>query len=217
MNARSVPNSAGLRLGLSLTAILLIGSARAEEITITVTGTLNGGRDMFGIFAMPGNIMDAGTPYTLTFTFDDSKGQALKGGPCTGTGIFGTGQNSPGTAVLTINGKSYEFGRKPDAVSRIWRALPSSCSDCELGFLVKEGPESLMSGVNIKVSANRGQKALTGERDWRSDVSLSNFEARNTYNAFAIRRPGNYSAQTMSYLSVSTVTVTRAKTGKTVR
>jgi hypothetical protein len=163
---------------------------------------------MFGIFAMPKNILPKGTPYDLVFTFDDAKGQAIRGGPCSdeGTGIVGTRQNSPGIAVLTINEKTYEFGHKPDARSRTWRALASSCSNNEIGIQVQEGPEQFTTGVNIKIRANRG-KQLTKDRDWRGDITLSDFDAWNGENSVLVRRPGNYGAETMSYLSVSTVTV----------
>jgi hypothetical protein len=63
-----------------------------------------------------------------------------------------------------------------------------------------------VSGITIKVSANRG-KALTGEKDWRGAVTLSDFDARNGDNAFVIRNPGNYMAESMSYLTVTNVAV----------
>ena len=180
---------------------------------MTVTGVVNGGRDMFAVFGMPKNIIPKDTPYTLAVTFDDAKGHAIQGGPCAenGTGIVGSGPNSPAIAMLTINGKSFEFGHRPDARSRAWRSIPSSCSDSELGISVQEGREPLMTGVNIKITANRG-KALTGNRDWKSDLSVTDFDAKNGDNAFFIRHPGNYGAETMSYLSVSTVTVAKGKT-----
>jgi hypothetical protein len=212
MNARSVSKSAGLRLGIALTSIFFSAlPALKAETTITITGTVNGGRDMFGIFAMPGNVIPKGTPYTLVFTFNEAKGLPFGGGPCStsGSGTVGNGPNSPAVAVLTINGKSYEFGHRPDARSRTWRSIGSSCSNSEIGISVQEGREPLMTGVNIKITSKPG-KALTGNKDWRSDIDLSDFDASNGDNAFVIRRPGNFGQETMSYLSVDKVTVKRS-------
>jgi len=210
VNAIRVSNRAGRTLGMALTAILLVGCrpARGGDITITVTGTVNGGRDYFGIFGL-GRTVPQGTPYKLVFTFDDTKGLPMNLGRCpsSGSGITGAGPMSPGTAVLTINGKSFEFGRKPDARSKTWRSVATVCSSSEIGIAVEEGPAAMPSGVSIKVRPNQGQKPLTQNGNWQSGVSLSNFDARNVDNAFAIRRPWNYSAETMSYLSVDTVTI----------
>ena len=211
MNATRVSIGAGLRLGMILTLMVLMvmcfRPANGSEVVITVKGEINGGRDDFGTFGM-GRTMPMGTPYTLVFRFDDTKGKAIPGAcPNSGSRIVGIGQSSPGTALLTINGKSYEFGRRPDARSRAWRSIATVCSDSEIGMAVEEGHYSLASGVNIKIVPNPGQRSLTQDRDWRGSLSVSKFYARNGDNAFAINRPGNYGAQTMSYLSVSSVTV----------
>jgi hypothetical protein len=90
-----------------------LGNFAFPAIIITVTGTVNGARDDFRIFGTESGVPQ-GTPYTLVFRFDDTKGQPMPA-PCpgSGSGITGGGQLSPGSAVLTINGKSYEFGRCP--------------------------------------------------------------------------------------------------------
>jgi len=211
MNTIRVPISAGLKLGLVLTAILMMmmffRPATGPEVVVTVTGILYGGRDDFGIFGM-GRVMPKGTPYTLIFTFDDTKGKPMPARcPGSGSGIVGSGQFSPATAVLTINDKSYGFGNKPDARSKTWRHTPSVCSESEIGIAVEEGPSSLASGVNIRIGPNRGDGPLTQDGDWRDALSLSRFNARSGENAFAIRRPWNYSAETMSYFSVDSITI----------
>jgi len=209
MNATRVSRSAGMRLGMVLTAMLLMvmcfRPASGSDVVITVKGTLNGGRDNYGIFGM-GKNMPKGTPYTLVFTFDEAKGRPMPAAcPNSGSRIVGIGQGSPGTAVITINGKSFEFGHKPDARSRAWRSIVTVCSESEIGMAVEEGHYSLATGVNIRINPNLGSRSLTQDRDWRSPVALSNFHARNDDNAFAIRR--NYYGETMSYLSVDSVTV----------
>jgi len=215
MNATRVSSRAGRRSGLTLIAMLLWGCtpAPASEITLIVTGTLNGGNDYLGIFGM-GRIMPAGTPYTLVYTFDDSKGQATQPG-CSGSGIGGAHQNSPGIAVLTIAGKSYTFGRRPDAISKAWRLTASGCSTSEIGMEIGEGQFPLFSNVSIRI-APQGAQSLTQNSDWRSALSVSNVYARNTYNSFMIWRPGNNMISTQSYLSVSSVTVSGPKAARPI-
>src|ERR1700735_5015323 len=102
MNATSVSIRAGLRLGMILAAVIPMVScfrpAEGPEVVITVTGTVNGVRDDFRIFSATRSV-PKGTPYTLVFTFDDTKGQPMPG-PCllSGSGITGGGQLSPAIA-----------------------------------------------------------------------------------------------------------------------
>jgi hypothetical protein len=213
MNTTRVSISAARKLGKLLTAMLLLLTAcmpnQGAETTITVTGTLNGGHDYLGIFGLGPN-MHAGTPYTLVFTIDDTKGGEMRQAcPLAGTGISGFGQNNPVTGILTINGKSYEFGRRPDVRSKAWRNVASVCSDSEIGIRITEGRFPLEMGVSIRISPNMGTRSLTQEKDWRKPISLTNVYARNTYNEFGITRQGNNMGGTQSYLSVSSVTVGR--------
>lgn len=215
MNATRVSNRAGRRLGMTITAILalMLGlrPIEAAEITATVTGTLNGGGDMLGVFGLRRG-MPKGTPYVIVFTFDDTKGMPMKG-RCPGglTGIVGGGKTSPGKAVLTINGKSYEFGNRPDARSQMWRSIETPCSHSSFGMSVQEGHWSQPSGVNVLITPDYGGKSLTQDKNWRDPISLSNFMAKNGDNAIFVRQPGNYAAETISYLSVDIVTVKGGK------
>ena len=212
MNARSVSIPAVRRPGKLLTAAFLLvmafRPAKGADVIITVTGTLAGGNDYLGVFGM-GRTMPAGTPYTLVFTIDDSVGGAMYPGTCpTGfSGISGARENSPVTAILTIAGKSYEFGRRPDAKSSTWRYIATGCSQSEIAINITEGRAPLEMGISIRINPNQGAKSLTQDGDWRKALSLSSFYARNTFNSFAIRRPGNNMGGTQSYLSVSTLTV----------
>lgn len=210
-NARSVSISAARKLGYLLigTFLLLVmfRPAKGAQITITVTGTLNGGRDQLGIFG--GGVMPAGTPYTLVYTFDDSKGQPMKPG-CTGSGITGGNEASPGTAVLTIREKSYTFGTGKQPFSKAWRTTQSPCSGSEIAMDIAQGQFPSFSSVSIRV-APQGSKSLTQDTDWRAPVSVTGVYARNTYNLFSIMKPGNNVASTMSYLSVTSITISSSK------
>jgi len=198
-----------------LTAALLfvaLRPAKGAEVVITVTGKLNGGNDYLGIFGM-GTAMPAGTPYTLVYTFDDSKGRGIHPGNCPdgGSGIVGARQASPATAVLTINGKSYLFGRRPDARSSTWRAVATGCSESGIAIDIVEGQSPLESKVGTRLVPVQGMRSLTQDSDWKSPVSLSKFYAQNTFNGFVITRPNQYSGATQGYFSVSMVTISGPK------
>ena len=82
-------------------------------------------------------------PFTVVYTFDDTKGAQtpLAGCKGTATGTEGYGPNSPGTAVLTIGTKSYTFGLQKNAHSAIWREIASTCSDSQIDIEVHEGKD----------------------------------------------------------------------------
>ena len=211
MNARSVSGRGGFVV-IAVVAFLIIAmkscgaAAGGPEVVITVTGTVSGAKDDFHLFGT-GKGVPAGTPFKLVFTFDRTNGRPYAD-RCSGVSrIVGSGKNSPGIAEMTINGKSFVFGTRPDARSKAWRSIETSCSDSEIGIVVQEGPYPLESGVNIEIHPNQGRGSLTQDKNWSGSLSLSDFDARNGDNAFAYRRPGNYAAETMSYLSVGTVTV----------
>ena len=126
MNATRVLNCAGRRLGITFIAILLLAlPARSAQIIVTVTGTVLGGGDSIGLFKLGKEW--TGAPFTLVFTFDDTKGYRTSADrtscPKTAYGIEGKGESSPGTAVITINGISHEFGKKPTAHSMASRSI----------------------------------------------------------------------------------------------
>lgn len=104
--------------------------ARASLVTATITGTVLGGSDQgsngIGVFGPVGNL--AGRPFTLVFTFDDTKGQqTVSGTPPNYSAIQGSGSSSPGTAVLTIGGTSVHYPLANDLAnsysSSAWRSV----------------------------------------------------------------------------------------------
>ncbi len=164
MVTRSVSTRRSRRFGVLLTQTLLLASCMpAAEVTITVNGKLNGGMDWLGIFG--GGAMPAGTPYTLVYTYDDTKGQHTQ--QCGNTGITGKFAESPGTAVLTIRGKSYTFGRRADAVSSAWRSIASPCSTSALGMEIGEGQWPVFTVLRIRV-VPQGNGSLTQDKEWGS-------------------------------------------------
>jgi hypothetical protein len=183
---------------------------RGAEITITVTGTLNGGHDYLGIFGM-GKGMPAGTPYTLIYTFDDTKGEPMHSTLCPGssTGTTGSGAESPGIAMLTIAGRSHSFGKGVAPRSSTWRSVASRCSISEISVEVREGRPPFESGIKTRFGTADGRGSLTREGDWRSVLMTTSVYGRNMYNEFGITRSGNNIGGTQSYLSVNTVTISR--------
>ena len=176
--------------------------------TITVTGTLSG-EDYLHIFG-PGRVIPGDTPFSLVFTFDQSKGETDRRADCANgfSAIRGAGANSPGTAVLTVGAKSYVFGKSADARSSAWRSVASPCSRSEIGMDITEGKSPLVSQVHIRLVPPDGVRSLTQENDWRSAISASRFGwVRPMENAFAISQPGNYASGDRGYLQVLSVTV----------
>ncbi len=183
--------------------MFLLGGAKAAEVVITVTGTLNGGNDYLEIFGTD-KAIPKDTPFKLVFTFADTKGSAIRTRcPNSGSGISGIGKTSPGIAILTIGDVSYVFGRKADARSSVWRSVPSACGNGQITIEVSEGRDS---AVKISIHPNTG-KPLTQDADWRSPLSLATFSAPNSNNGFVITRAGVYGLMTASSLSVESVTV----------
>jgi hypothetical protein len=203
----------GSALALLALSVLAPPKARGSETIITVNGTLNGGNDYLGVFGM-GRSLPAGTPYTLVYTIDDTKGEAIMSRQCpsAGTGIAGIHEASPVTAVLAIGTKSYAFGRRKDTHSTAWRTVANGCSNSEIGIEITEGQGPLAMGVRTRVRPLT-TRTLTQDGDWRSNLSLTNVYAPNTYNQFVIMQPGNYAGGAESYLSVTSVTVNGAGRG----
>ena len=134
MNARSVSKCAGFRLGMISTFLFLaIPSMKAADIVITITGQIRGGAGDNIHFFGPSVNMN-GRMATIVYTFDDTKGRQLplKGCPGTASGVAGSGDNSPGKAVVTVDGKSFTYGTQKTSHSRIWREIASSCSQSRI-------------------------------------------------------------------------------------
>ncbi|HTQ56483.1 MAG TPA: hypothetical protein VMI94_18580 [Bryobacteraceae bacterium] len=187
------------------------GQSGGRNVTIAVTGTISG-EDYLRIFGTS-RVIPGGTPFSLVFTFDESKGETDRRADCADgfSAIRGTGANSPGIAVLTIGARSYVFGKRADARSSAWRSVASPCSKSEMGVDITEGKSPLVSQIHIRLVPPDGVRSLTQENDWRSAISLSRFGwVRPMENAFAISQPGNYAAGDRGYLQVLSITVGRS-------
>lgn len=112
------------RMGImaALSAMMIAGSvpgivpvASAATVTITITGTMASGTDDTGVFGFPPKTDLTKQPFSVTFTFDDTKGKSNDIPPCESEreDIESESGTSPGTAVLTIGGKQWSFGTLP--------------------------------------------------------------------------------------------------------
>jgi hypothetical protein len=105
-------------------AFSIASPAMADIVYVTYTGTVSAGTDFTGVFGPSSTLLD-GASYTLTYTFDTSRGiftsdasaSQLAGGPGFGPAIFNP-YSSPGSAVLTINGHSVSFNANPNPPSQ---------------------------------------------------------------------------------------------------
>ncbi len=179
----------GIMLIVSL-FLLAIGQMKGAEIVVTVTGEVVGGAgDFLHIFGKERNL--AGKPVTVVFTFDDTKGEPipLAGCPGSATGTIGNGKNSPGTAVLTINGKSFEFGLHKHTHSETWREISSGCSTSRIIFHVEDDPGRAMSMIEVNIHPADRRRSLTQNPDWRDPVSATSIEQDDRLSAFSIQGP----------------------------
>jgi hypothetical protein len=211
MYTKSVFIPAGRRLGIPTTLFLLAVSMQAAEIVVTVTGTLSGGADGAGIFNA-GKSLD-GLPFELVFRFDDSKGMALvpnQSCPTSGSGITAIQGSSPGTAVLTVNGVSHEFGKTRGAKSMAYRSIASWCSESGLRFEVDEGSMGYFNTVvNVIAEPQEGTRSLTQETSWRAPLSTTAIKEWSNRSGFGIVR--NMMHQSGAQFKVKSITVEKEK------
>ena len=97
--------------------LALSTTAGAATITVTITGTTGeihvGEGPIFGHSSY--QLIPAGNPFVLTYTFDEDKGKQttseVSGGLITQSEIEGTAVSSPGiSATLQIGSALWEFG-----------------------------------------------------------------------------------------------------------
>jgi RHS repeat-associated protein len=112
--------------------------ALANWVTATITGTMNSGQDVTGVFGFAPGTGLTGKSFTLTVTFDDTIGSPSTATCTGGTPTYYTANTSTTsvypavTSVLTITGGSVPFvmGKLPiSSVSQTaFRYAPTTCS-----------------------------------------------------------------------------------------
>ena len=184
------------RYGLTFIIILFLLALHRQtngtKTIVTVTGVINGGSgDMLHIFGRERNFM--GKPFTVVFTFDNTKGTPTPLSGCEGsaTGVEGIGANSPGTAVLTIAGKSFTFGTQKYSHSGTWREIASGCSESHLVFEADDDTarHNVMIEVNVHPPELRG--SFSQNPDWRAPLSIPEVNL-DSMSGFAIDHDSIY-------------------------
>ncbi len=149
-------------------------------VTITITGTVAFGSDGMRIFGSPAADL-AGKPFTLTYSFDDTKG-AMQIVTCTGPSSCASHiasiqqKSSPGTAVLRIgDGPPHRFGDAQDAESSLTK---TTYPCCVLGktYAMLLDVHDREGGVALMVSNTTEGAPATRDGDWHApffDVQLA--------------------------------------------
>jgi hypothetical protein len=217
MNALRVSNRAGRRSGklLFASALMLVPALKAGEVIYTVTGTVSVGIDGRNFFGL-GKKIPEGTPFTAVATFDDTKARLNtdEGGcPESESSViggslydyYGRTYPSAGTATVTINGRSIEFGKTPTAGSQVSRYFQCSCNNMpsKISILVVDGVwkgmgPSPYAAFTITVEAPEMRKGTT----WSTPGTFTKVSGTLSMNMF-----GNKG--TWTSLNVKSIVVTR--------
>ena len=211
MNTLRVSRNAARKPGMILTlifALVMVKHLSAEMITITATGTVS--RPSPDYLHLFNNQLKEGVPFTLVFTFDDSKGQATKFKGCQASGINGRGTGSPGTGTLTISGKSVTIGTTKNASSEIKLEVTSGCSSSHLYVYAANFYISGWGGtiVTLDVVPLRPRlKPFTKELDWKGNFFSDSVLPDESTSGFTIQGPNATGDQ--GFLIVKTVSVKR--------
>ena len=142
----------------------------ASDVDITLTGTVTSGTDTSGMFGAAGANL-AGDSYTLTFTFDDTKGtQAFTSGS---SYIQNTTTSNPGTGALQIANGSFVFGRSAGPyTSKANVTADGNPNDSVYGVLAGDGGFPGGSSVSGSVFPTTGTQ-LTTNPNWENAFTNS--------------------------------------------
>lgn len=219
------PRAGSLRSSgkLLIAAMLLLAlrPVKAADIVVTLTGVIAGGYDQFPLLNVGTKLRGnagwdlKGQPFTLVYTFDDTKGKPTPPVNCPGgaSGIKGDFNSSPGIVTLTIGEKSFTFGTRKDSHSGIWREINSSCSQSVMGLEVMEGGgwSNGNNIFNIRVMPAEGGRSLTQNPNWRAPLSVSN---PDNSGVFVISHRGDFGHEVKGSLDVKQLTVMQQKAGR---
>ncbi|MBV9746498.1 MAG: hypothetical protein JO099_22290, partial [Acidobacteriia bacterium] len=167
-------------------AVSLLPMVHAAQVVATLKGTLSSGTDFTGVFGFAPNTDLTGQAFTLTFTFDDTKGtqqvtNCTPGAPQS-TEILGDSAAegaSPGTAVLQIGGHSWTFGTPPNGNLNSFASRSVPCgtgvTTDRLQFSVSDVPPSQYIGDNVSVILTTpiGSPPFTTDASWEAPLSTS--------------------------------------------
>jgi RHS repeat-associated protein len=192
-------------------ALGVVQAADASTVTATMTGTVTSGTDTTGIFGSPGANL-AGKSFTLTYTFDDSKGTQESSGGVNGldeSRLTSTSvQNA--TAVLQIGSGSWNFGGYPVSSinSEAQRYIPPASSTLNFSLVdYYTTPGSGSDSVVMTVTPATGSPPLTMNYNWEGSFTRTS-QVVGGSNAFVINRTaGGVNSAASGNLTVTSISV----------
>jgi hypothetical protein len=153
-------------------ALMAGTAARAEIVRIVYTGYVeaDSSPDNLGLFGTPGASL-ANDPYTAVYTINDAYGTSVTNGS-TVSFIVGTGEPSPTTEVLTIDGRSFDVAPGPSGGDQIERAFDAPGPVFGLAGPIY-GLSAIISGPGELQSANGifSDNPFTASYDYHQPVS----------------------------------------------
>jgi hypothetical protein len=158
-----------------LFAVALPQMARTQQSIATIRGTVFIGNDgttggSASVFGFPPGTSLADQPFTLNYSFDGLKGQQTF--PVPGKAdIAGTGDSSPGTAVLQIGSDAFAFGPSAFGNSETWLSGPPI--DSRAYYYVGVQDDANDSDVYAYVYPADGE-ILASDVSWDAALSASN-------------------------------------------
>jgi RHS repeat-associated protein len=172
---------AGMASAISLAALAMFAPkpADANQVTIQIQGTVASGSDnnsdgSNGVFGPKGSL--AGKSFTLTFTFDDTKGTETYSGGVPISIASTTGNPTAGTATLAIEGAAVSIGTRypSNTYSSGSRSVSPSLEASSVNFEVGASGEELGESVQMEVATPDGDwMQMTTNPDWRSGLTYA--------------------------------------------
>jgi hypothetical protein len=206
---------AGYLTAALYTAVCIPPSAMASDVVVTITGTVLEGSDTSGsgtsgLFAAPHTDL-TGRSFTLTFTFDDTKGTETDSYCCSQPPILYKSEfdspnpNATGNVVLQIGGVSYAYppptgpngsvadrtGGPIGSTAYFFSSVQDQINDSDAVALVYPAPGGVLS-PNV---------------NWKSPFAYFNLEGYGVYAAHvSVATTAGYLAADVS-LAANTITV----------
>jgi hypothetical protein len=160
---------------LALTMLGGVREAVASTVTVTITGTVFSGEDYSGVFGFAPSTDLHGQPFSLVYTFDDTKGAQITntyGSVVCHTSIVNTPTSNPGTAVLKIGSGTWNlFGTLPGGKASSYATLSDGCGDksgsVEIAFDVTDvAPYNQGNGDMVGGNVIAVDPTLVGDNTW---------------------------------------------------
>ena len=191
----------------------VLGFARlisASQVVITITGTISSGSDTSGsgtngLFAAPHTDL-AGRSFTLTYTFDDTKGTTtVTGSPPYKSEFVSIIPNGTGNIVLEIGGVSYTY--PPPAGPNAPDAYRTGGELASTAYFYSSVQDQINDSNAVALVYPAPGEILSPDVNWESPFTYSNLTDYGVYSAFvSVSTPAGYLAADV-VLNATSITV----------